>query len=279
LLPPSPSRIVVPTDADAATGAPSDGAPLMVVAEASTVFILVNAAGRSGSGTGVVVAPGLILTNHHVIDIGPDASIRVMHPALASGQTAQVIAVRGPLESTGGDFALLRIADQTLPVLPFHVSTGSLRLSGVIATGFPGDVLSTDAAFQASLASGRLPPPPGMTVTDGIVNAEQQIQSGARVLVHSAPLSSGNSGGPLIDMCGRMVGVNTFVRRGALRTLNFALSAADAIGFLNAAGIEPASSTTACTPWVLPPSAPRGPAPAPDPEAEANPAAAQPEAD
>ena len=72
-------------------------------------------------------------------------------------------------------------------------------------------------------------------------------------VVHSAPISKGNSGGPLIDMCGRLVGVNTFVVQGPMRNLNFALATTDLIAFLAGTPAEPVLSAESCTPMVARP--------------------------
>ncbi|MFD2855220.1 trypsin-like peptidase domain-containing protein [Seohaeicola zhoushanensis] len=143
--------------------------------------------------------------------------ILVTGKALARPAPAEVVKTLGPLTEAGGDFALLKIADVAMPGFTLHVPSAPLTLTNVVAAGYPGDVLETDAAF-AALKAGDLAAVPGLTVTDGIVNTEQQLAPGTHVLMHSAALSSGNSGGPLVDMCGRLVGVNTFVRQGACRT-------------------------------------------------------------
>jgi S1-C subfamily serine protease len=68
--------------------------------------------------------------------------------------------------------------------------------------------------------------------------------------VHGATISSGNSGGPLVDLCGRLVGVNTFGRidtENALR-LNFALRALGLKGFLTEQHIAFKSDDARCDP-------------------------------
>jgi S1-C subfamily serine protease len=101
---------------------------------------------------------------------------------------------------------------------------------------------------------------PDLTVTSGTVNTEQSMVApdGAAVslVVHSAPISQGNSGGPLVDMCGRIVGVNTFVRRGQLRNLNVALASPDLLAFLAGSAAQPAVVTTPCRPQVTRPAPP-----------------------
>ena len=167
-------------------------------------------------------------------------------------QPATVLKAAGPLAETGADFALLRIADDSLPAFALHRPQDSLKLSQVIAAGFPGDVLEMDGDF-AALRGGDLAAMPGLTVTDGIVNTEQAFGPTTRVLMHSAPLSTGNSGGPLIDMCGRVVGVNSFVRKGRLQNRGYALAVSDLIAFLDGTPAAPQIDETACAPVVLKP--------------------------
>jgi len=121
-------------------------------------------------------------------------------------------------------------------------------------------MLQTDAAF-ARLQSGDLSAVPGLTVTDGVVNTEQRMGPETDVLMHSAPLSSGNSGGPLVDMCGRVVGVNTFVRQGRMQNRGFALSTGDLLAFLEGTAARPAVVSAPCAPVVARASVP----PAADP--------------
>jgi hypothetical protein len=126
------------------------------------------------------------------------------------------------------------------------------KLSHVVAAGFPGDVMETDAAFNR-LMEGDGAAIPDLVVVDGTINALQEMDHGASVILHSAPLSSGNSGGPLVDFCGRLLGVNTFVREGPLRTLNFALAVPTLAGFLSGTPVTATPETGACDPRVSPP--------------------------
>ena len=256
VLPPTPERVVVPdplAEPDAATGElPTTS--LLAVLENRTVLVLGVSNTSISNGTGFVVGPGLILTNDHVI---ADAArqggqIMVFNDALPGPQPAEVLKTQGPLEQQGGDYALLRIADTSLPAYQVHRGQASLTLTNVVAAGFPGDVLETDTQFTA-LMQGDLRAVPGLSVTDGAIITEQALAAGTNVLVHSAPLSNGNSGGPLVDYCGRVVGINTFVRRGDLRTLNFALASEDLLTFLSGTPAAPTVVTEACAPQVTRP--------------------------
>ncbi|MEM9968003.1 MAG: trypsin-like peptidase domain-containing protein [Pseudomonadota bacterium] len=257
VLSPTPERVVVP-DPFAAPGDGANAAELPVTGllnliEARTVLVLTSTDGSLGNGTGFVVGPGLIVTNQHVIeDAVNGGEIYIVNPQLSTPQAAEVIKSLGPLEETGGDFALLRIGDTSLPAFDIHLPQDTLKLTNVIAAGFPGDVLQTDSAFRA-LIRGDGTATPDLTVSDGLVTTEQDMSSRTRVLVHSASLSKGNSGGPLVDLCGRVIGVNTFVRRGDLRTLNFALAPPDLLAFLSDTQATPRVVSEVCAPQALRP--------------------------
>lgn len=247
LLPNSPARVVVPDDS------PSGEGSLLSHIEARTVMVLaMTGAGTVTTGSGFSVAPGMIVTNQHVIEPAQSAGGRllVIGAGLAEPQLAEVLKVQGPLLEAGGDFALLRIEATTIPTFPVHLPGQSLKLTNVVAAGYPGDVLATDVNYRA-LLSGDLSAVPGLTVTDGIINTEQKMGPETNALMHSAALSGGNSGGPLIDMCGRLVGVNTFVRQGKLQNRGFALTSGDLMAFLNGTGVAPSVDSSVCEPVVL----------------------------
>lgn len=283
VLPPDPARVMVPVpetpQAQGEGGGELSQVNLLEAIEARTVLVLSKAENGMSSGTGIVVGPGLIVTNNHVItDAASGGRIVIFNKLLRGPETAEVIKRIGPLQEQGGDFALLRISDTSLPAYQVHISPTTLKLKNVIAAGFPGDVLATDIQFKA-LMRGDRSSVPDLTVTDGVVTTEQALSPSTHVLVHSAPLSGGNSGGPLVDMCGRLVGVNTFVRRGDLRTLNFALASPDMIVFLQDTPAQPQQVTEACVPQVLRPApnvaeAPADPTPpSRDPASDSNRAA------
>jgi serine protease Do len=158
-------------------------------------------------GSGVIVdGAGVILTNHHVIDGATD--IRIATPA---GDEYPVDLV---LDGPKTDLAVLRVKDAkgaTFPALSFadsdQLEVGDL----VLAIGNPFGV--------------------GQTVTSGIVSAL------ARTGVESdnyeffiqtdAAINPGNSGGALVDLQGRLVGVNTAIvsRSGGSVGIGFAIPA------------------------------------------------------
>jgi S1-C subfamily serine protease len=257
LLPSSPARVV----------APDGQGSLLDTLRARTVLVLVRSDADTGLGSGFVIGPGLIATNQHVIEAaqGPGGAVFVTNDALGEPVRAEILKSRGPLKETGQDFALLRIADTRLPAFPLYTGDAALTLSNVVAAGFPGDVLEFDVDF-AALRAGNREAVPAITVTDGIVNTEQKIGPSTNVLMHSAALSRGNSGGPLVDMCGRVVGVNSFVRRGPMQNRGYALTTGDLLQFLGGTGVDPETVQEPCVPVVARPQT----AAAPDQPAEEN---------
>lgn len=161
--------------------------------------------GRS-TGTGVVLtSDGEILTNAHVVEGSTDTVVRF------SGQTEPVPA-RVLAADPGNDLALIKIDARDLVAATF-ATPGSVRVGDqVVAIGY---ALALDG---------------GPTVTTGIVSALQRTivtESGAlnSLIQTDAAISSGNSGGPLLNMRGEVVGINTAVARGDSE------SAANNIGF------------------------------------------------
>lgn len=254
---PRPDRVEVPVD----PANQADTGSLLQAIEARTVLVVASAEGGLSTGSGFVVGPGLIVTNQHVIEGARPQQIYVTNETLGRAVPAQLLKQAGPFETTGADFALLQIAETNLPAFALADPTASMKLHHVVTAGFPGDVMETDQDFQA-LMQGDLAAMPDLVVVDGTVNAEQEMMDGVEVLVHSAPLAQGNSGGPLVDFCGRVVGVNTFVRQGPLRTLNFALAARDLGEFLAGTPAATTPDRAACIPRVAYDGAAATPAPA-----------------
>ena len=169
------------------------------------------------TGTGVVVtSDGEILTNAHVVE---DASeVRV----LFAGDTEPVVA-RVLAADAGNDLALLKVNASNLVAATF-AKPGSVKLGDqVVAIGY---ALALDG---------------GPSVTTGIVSALKRTiftDSGAlnRLIQTDAAISSGNSGGPLANMRGEVVGINTAVARSdgnsAANNIGFAISVDETLAVL-----------------------------------------------
>ncbi|NYZ12948.1 trypsin-like peptidase domain-containing protein [Azospirillum sp. RWY-5-1] len=281
--PPPPERTPAPT-APAADGQPFNGS-LLDLLDRSTVLVLqTDAQGKMiGSGTGFIVAPGKILTNRHVVEGETGNRLHVVNRAVGAVQ-ARVIA-ESPAGTPGSpDFALLGIerADRGVPL---GFAPPAERLVNVVAAGFPGMVLATDERFR-KLLSGEADEAPTASVTEGVITAVQQ-GNGTNIVLHTAQITPGNSGGPLVDRCGRVVGINTFILAREEGRLNYALASADLVRFLAAQNVPVTASTAPCSPpapgtqgQATAPTAPGTPAapPAANPPATSPPATSPPAA-
>lgn len=146
-----------------------------------------------GSGSAVLVTPdGFALTNSHVVR-GADAVQVTLH----DGTTA-VTDVVGSDPLT--DIAVLRVPRHTEHAAPLGDSN-TLRVGEtVIAVGSPLGLAHTVTLGVVSALGRTLPSPSGRTI-DGVIQTD-------------APLNPGNSGGPLINADGFVVGINTAIAPG-----------------------------------------------------------------
>lgn len=251
LVPPDPSRVEVPRQPADPTAQP-ETATLLQLIEDQTVLVLAIGDEGSGTGSGFFVGPDLVVTNHHVVvNAMQGGRVLVTNRRLGGVRQAEVLAASGPLETEGADFALLKLDGVQMPFYTLRASIETMKLQNVIAAGYPGAILETDANF-ARLREGDASAIPDLSVTDGIVNTEQDLGPNTRALIHTAVISPGNSGGPLVDSCGRTVGVNTFGRTSDQRHLNFALASTDLIRFLERSGVTLRTEAGPCVPSVRP---------------------------
>ncbi len=184
-----------------------------------------------GHGSGVVVAPGRVLTNAHVVELVRDDPSIVIGIIPAEGTRSyggKVIAY-----SPGNDLALIAYDDGVLPVATFFSGAASDGQQ-VVAIGYPGSV---DRAQGMALADIIKPMSPVRTT--GTVSAGRSSKQYDTIL-HTAPLAAGNSGGALVDECGRVLGVNSFlsVSEGPDAEYGFAVSNREIAVFLRQAGVQ-----------------------------------------
>ncbi|WP_255574863.1 S1 family peptidase [Caldovatus aquaticus] len=187
------------------------------------------------SGTGFVVAPGRLLTNHHVTE-----GCAEMRARTAAGVEMRVTVAASDRQR---DLALLAVQGEGDPGPPLAFRRGPevRRGEGVVTYGFP----------LAGLLSS------GPTLTTGEVSALAGLGDNPRQFQISAPVQPGNSGGPLLDMSGHVVGVvvsKLNAQRVAQRTgdipqnVNFAVKAEEAVKFLRRNGVEPRLADSAGPP-------------------------------
>jgi Do/DeqQ family serine protease len=157
-------------------------------------------------GSGVIVdSSGLVVTNVHVIEGADEVKV-----ALADKREFEAAIV---LKDKRSDLAVLRIKDshERFPVLDFANSDALEVGDVVLAIGNPFGV--------------------GQTVTHGIVSALARTQVGVTdyqfFIQTDAAINPGNSGGALVDVAGKLVGINTaiFSRSGGSQGIGFAIPA------------------------------------------------------
>ncbi len=238
----------------------------------AVVLIIAPSGGPEGgasSGSGFFVTPDLIATNRHVIEGADPAAIVVTSKKLGRTTRAHVVAQTENSEIGSPDLALLHI-DGVTGIQPLAFSTAAAPLDQVIAAGFPGLLMQSDEAF-GRLLHGDAAAVPEVILTDGRINAIQSATSGMKIIPHSAAVSGGNSGGPLVDACGRVLGINTFItaNREQVVHANYAQKSDGIVAFIRQYGVDVADLTGPCTPGAppaasaAPPSAPVLPAAAP----------------
>lgn len=245
-LPPPPvNRALVPPTVPPANGQPFTGS-LLDLLDKSTVLILQSEADGQmvSSGSGFLVAPGKVLTNRHVAEGNPGRRLHVINRAL--GVVPAKVQASSPNGEPGSpDFALLSI-ELTDRGVPLTVAPMAERLTNVVAAGFPSMVLATDDRFRRLLA-GEINEAPTASVTEGIVTAVQQ-GNGANVVLHTAQITPGNSGGPLVDRCGRLLGINTYIMAREEGRMNYALASTDVVRFLTGLNVPVGSAEGPCNP-------------------------------
>ena len=185
--------------------------------------------GDFGHGSGFAVAPNRIVTNAHVVALAaqyPDNVVVGVVPSEGNRAYRARVVTSDPAR----DLALLELTEGTVAPIPLY--TGSLDDGApVAALGYPGNV---DMASARSAEDYIRPLPPTRSI--GIFSNVRVI-NGITTLLHTASIARGHSGGPLLDQCGRVLGVNTLITRNEDGDAPFAFAVAnrELIAFLRQA--------------------------------------------
>ena len=193
-----------------------------------------------GHGSGIAITPTRILTNAHVVEaMVYDPETVALGVVPSQGQksyAAKLITIDlqrdlAIIEVTGGQIA------------PTVVYTGPVEAGDdVIALGYPGNVDMAGARSAEAYITPHLP-----VRSEGDVAVLQPV-AGIATLLHTAKIARGSSGGPLVDECGRVVGINSFITRAddGDSPFAFAVSARELVHFLNEARQSFTSVATQC---------------------------------
>ena len=230
--PPEPTPLPIPGPVDPEPDRAEVAARLKNAIVDATVYLKLSSGGRLiGSGTGFVIrneGSGVVLlaTNRHVADAETDDGGKLDITAVfRSGQGAKLeeslraeIVAMDSSHEINHDLAILRVRGLTRPIVPINpaVPTVPALQMKYSAYGFP-------YADLTNLNKGN----PSITVTGGTVSSLMNDEHGQLVsLKLDGALHPGNSGGPLVDDQGRLIGV-AVAKLGIADNIGLAIPAAD----------------------------------------------------
>ena len=147
-----------------------------------------------GIGSGFIIdSSGLILTNAHVVEGATSLTV-----ALENGREldARVVA-----SDTSLDLAIVKVAATGLPTVEIGTSADLQVGQLVVAIGSPLGAFTDSVTSGILSATGRT-----ITVSDAVSRQRKTID---HLLQTDAAINEGNSGGPLLDASGRVIGINT----------------------------------------------------------------------
>ena len=178
---------------------------------------------REGQGTGFLVhSDGYIVTNYHVVQDASEIKIRGIQNDYNSIFEASVVQVDAYL-----DLALLKINSSLInfgePPFKYRASAEVNQTEAVYALGYPIQSIMGDE----------------LKVTDGIISSKSGIKGSISNYQFSASVQGGNSGGPLIDQEGNLLGViSSGIRKDLADNANYARKTEFLKLFLNQSGID-----------------------------------------
>jgi hypothetical protein len=199
-------------------------------------------------GSGVVVSRddqgSYIITNFHVVGNAQSNGIRIvaLKTAAQGGDGSDTVVVSA--KYWGGDrladVAILYAPNFFRDPMPLAVGDTPENLS-IRALGYPGTDLEQWKVLKTT-----------PTMTDGIISTSQVApwQEGApavKQIQHTAALNEGMSGGPLLDLCGRVVAINTAYNAVAHGS-NLSLAASDITPYLKKQNLSFTASRDPCDP-------------------------------
>ncbi|WP_240624570.1 S1 family peptidase [Aurantiacibacter odishensis] len=227
------------------TSAPASADPADIDAAARGV-VRVIVIGHDGEeifpvshGTGFAVGGARVVTNAHVVQEAMDDDRLDIGVVPAEGE--QAVYARIVSVSPRNDLALLELTEP-LGLPPLTIAGNPPQSGAVTAVGYPLNVDRAQGLGQSDIF--RAQPP--VTAT-GFLSGRRPSREFDTIL-HTAPIARGNSGGPLLDDCGRVIGVNSFGTEsaGSDAEFFFAISTRELLPFLRANDVQPRINSLTC---------------------------------
>ena len=201
-----------------------------------------NGAYLAGHGSGFAVAPNLIVTSAHVVAAGGQTNVQI---AVVPSQGRDPLVARILDYAPDIDLALLQTDVDAVPAATLSAASPPSG-AAVVALGYPG---ALDAAFQRNADAQVRPLAPEAT-RGWISSVRPDSPFGPDVpgLTHSAAIGRGSSGGPLVDECGRIIGINSAQSASEQGDAEFAFATAApvVVAYLRRLGVAPMVTSVAC---------------------------------
>jgi len=246
----SPKAVQQEASNATAAAAAAPAAPAHKLAQRELVDLLTHAVvlvlTESSSASGFFVAPNYVVTNRHAVEGAKDGKVGVTSKTLGQLHIGQVVASTALGPKGADDYAVIRLDDVKSPVtLPLSLSHDAL--TPIVSAGYPGLTIQNDNGFR-QLLSGNAAAAPELVLSRGEIQAVQPSATGTQVLVHSGDVMQGSSGGPIVDGCGRAIGMNTYIAVDEQQSgrVSYALAAGGLAGFLRQAGVPAAVQASQC---------------------------------
>ncbi len=161
---------------------------------------------KEWTGTGFALKDNYIVTNYHVVDGAKSICIQGINGNFTNKYNADVVAT-----DKQNDLAIIKVKGVTIPsaIIPYSVKTTTSEVGEeVFVLGYP---LTSTMGDEIKL-------------TTGVVSSRSGFQGDVSLYQISAPIQPGNSGGPLFDSKGNVIGIVSAKHRGA-ENVNYAIKA------------------------------------------------------
>jgi S1-C subfamily serine protease len=206
--------------------------------ESATVLVISIGPSDSGTGTGFFINDRQLLTNRHVVEGAlRGGKVAITSKILGGLLECEILAVTDENEVLR-DYALLQVTGARAHA-SLRFSDRAKRSERVGAWGYPAINTELDPSMKA-LLGGDVTSAPEVVYTEGVISVVQRAQGLPPFISHTAEVSHGNSGGPLVNGAGEVLGINTAIRtdKESNRQVNIAVASEDVMEFLRANGVS-----------------------------------------